>query len=224
MLGHLGAGLGLIVIIIFLLSRSDSKNKSLVVALIITFFAPLFVFTNLHLVHWYYQVSTQIYLFIALAVILGGWIERSPKRFSCTAVTLVMIIAVTNFLVFQVRFSDYAEKVFTIENSQILSLADFLKKNTAPDEYILIYGQDWSSALAFAAERKTATLPNWMPGYSASYKDPKETFNQKNPGAIVDCMVHDNENINPSLSELEITRSKIGLKGYAEIGSCRVWY
>ncbi len=223
-LGHLGAGLGIIVITFFLIVRSGFRNKLIVSALIVMFFAPLLVFTNLHLVHWYYQVSNQIYLFIALAIIFGSWIERTPKKFSNGAVAIVLIISILNFSVFQVKFSGYAEQVFTIQNSQILSLANFLKKNTTSDQYILIYGQEWSSALAFAAERKTATLSSWMPAYSESYKNPKGLFNQVNPSAVVDCLVHENENIIPTLSELEMTVSKIGLKNYTEISSCRIWY
>ena len=223
-LGHLGAGLGLIVIIIFLLSRSDSKNKSVVVALILTFFAPLFVFTNLHIVHWYYQVSNQIYLFLALAIILGNWIERIPKKFANTAVSLVIIISIINFSVFQVKFSEYAEKDFTTQNSQILSVADFIKNHTRSNEYVLIYGQDWSSALAFAAERKTATLASWMPTYSESYKNPKVLFNQRNPGAVVDCLVHVNEDDRPTIRDLQSVTYKIGLTDYVELGGCRIWY
>jgi len=188
------------------------------------FFTPLFIFTNLHIVHWYYQVSNQVYLFLALAVILGGWIEKTPKKFSIIGVALVVIISVINFLVFQVKFSEYGKTEFTTQNSQILSVADFIKKNTSSDEYILIYGQDWSSALAFASERKTATLPSWMPTYSESYKNPKVLFNQKNPGAVVDCLVHTNEEDRPTMRDLESVSNKIGLTSYIELGGCRIWY
>ena len=224
LLGNLGAGLGLLVIIIFFLLRSDPKNKLIVSALIVMFFTPLFVFTNLHIVHWYYQVSNQIYLFLALAIILGNWVGRIPKKFSNSVTALVILISVINFTVFQLKFSEYAEKDFTRQNSQILSVADFIKKNTGNNEYILIYGQDWSSALAFAAERKTATLPSWIPTYSESYKNPKILFNQKNPGAIVDCLVHTNDDVRPTMKDLESVSNKIGLVRYVELGGCRIWY
>jgi hypothetical protein len=224
LLGNLGAGLGFIVIIIFFVLRSDSKSKLLVLALIVMFFTPLFVFTNLHIVHWYYQISNQVYLFLALAMILASWVERISKKFSNTAVALVIIVSAFNFSVFQVKFSEYAENDFTIQNSQILSVADFIKKNTSNDEYILIYGQDWSSALAFAAERKTATLPSWMPTYSESYKNPKMLFNQRNPGAIVDCLVHASAEVRPTIRDLESISNKIGLDGYVELYGCRIWH
>jgi hypothetical protein len=224
LLGNLGAGLGLMVIIIFFLLRSDSKSKLIVSSLIVMFFTPLFVFTNLHIVHWYYQVSNQIYLFLALAIILGNWIERIPKKFSHSVTALVIIISVINFSVFQVKFAEYAEKDFTTQNSQILSVADFIKKNTSNDEYILIYGQDWSSALAFAAERKTATLPSWIPTYSESYKNPKMLFNLKNPGAVVDCLAHANDEVRPTIRDLESVSNEIGLVNYVELGGCRIWY
>jgi hypothetical protein len=188
------------------------------------FFASLFIFTNLHIVHWYYQVSNQIYLFLALAIILASWIEQITRKFSNTAVALVIIISTFNFSVFPVKLSEYAEKDFTSQNSQILSVADFIKKNTSNDEYILIYGQDWSSALAFAAERKTATLSSWMPTYSESYKNPKMLFNQKYPGAIVDCLVHASAEVRPTISDLESISNKIGLDGYVELYGCRIWH
>jgi hypothetical protein len=224
LLGNLGAGVGLVLIILFLVVRSDSRRKLMVSAFIIMFIIPLFLFTNLHLVHWYYQVSNLIYLFIALAIIFGSWIEKFPEKFSNVSIALLLVISTLNFSVFQVKFSEYAEKEFTIQNSQILSVANFIKKNTSTDEYVLIYGQDWSSALAFAVERKTATLPSWMPTYSESYTDPKRLFNQVYPAAVVDCLVHANEEVRPTISDLESLTYKIGLVGYVELDGCRIWY
>ena len=78
--------------------------------------------------------------------------------------------------------------------------------------------------MAFAAERKTATLASWMPTYSESYKNPKVLFNQRNPGAVVDCLVHVNEDDRPTIRDLQSVTYKIGLTDYVELGGCRIWY
>lgn len=224
LLGNLGAGIGLIIIIIFLVTKSEPRLKAIVAFLLIMFLIPLFVFTNLHLVHWYYQVSCQVYLFLALAIIFGYWIDRSKKNSQIIAVVSAILVAAINLSVFGVKFLGYAEKDYSVKNSQILSVADFVKNHTASDDVILIYGQDWSSALAFAAERKSATLPSWMPGYLESYTNPKSLFNGKSPAAIVDCLVHIDDSIHPTLEEIKLVSQKGDLNSQVKIKDCQIWY
>jgi hypothetical protein len=223
-LGNLGGGIGLLVLVMFFGIKSKLQLKGIVFLLVLMFLIPLFVFTNLHIVHWYYQVSSQIYLFCALAIILGHWIEHGSKRLSSLALVCVLCIAICNFFVFQNKFREFAEVKYSAQNSQVLAVADFVKRQTSKDDVILVYGQDWSSALAFAAERKTATLPSWMPTFEKSFTTPKILFNQKNPAAIIDCLSRADNLIHPTKAELEKVSKEIELSQSKYIKKCQIWY
>ena len=49
-------------------------------------------------------------------------------------------------------------------------------------------------------------------------------FNLKNPGAVVDCLVHANDEVRPTIRDLESVGNEIGLVNYVELGGCRIWY
>jgi hypothetical protein len=72
-LGSLGAGLGLIILIYYFFSFYGKQKASefyVVGIATLLFFSSLALYSNLHIVHWYYQTGCQIYLFFALAIVL----------------------------------------------------------------------------------------------------------------------------------------------------------
>jgi hypothetical protein len=140
------------------------------------------------------------------------------------SIFLLLILAL-NLSVFLVLFEKTAHVNFTSSNSLIIKVADHIKIKTRPDENILVYGLDWSSELAFASQRKSATLTPWMKGYEESYRTPSSAFGGVNPGAIVDCIWPvDQRSIRPTRVELALTSNKIGLTNYQLIdGVCGVW-
>jgi hypothetical protein len=227
-LGSLGAGLGLILVIYYYFSfYSKQKVTDFYVTSIsiFLFFSSLVLFSNLHIVHWYYQSGSQIYLFFALAIILTGEFHFKDRNLNQFNSIFLIIILVLNLSVFMVKFEKTAYVKFSSSNSLIIKVADYIKINTRPDENVLVYGLDWSSELAFASERKSATLTPWMEGYDESYRNPASAFGGENPGAIVDCIwpVVDRQ-IRPTRDELAATSSRIGLKSFALIdGVCGVW-
>jgi len=227
-LGSLGAGLGLILLIYYFFSFSGKqKATEFYIAGIATllFFSSLVLYSNLHIVHWYYQAGCQIYLFFAMAIVLTKKFHyRGRDLDEFNSIFLVLILAL-NLSVFLVLFEKTAHVNFTSSNSLIIKVADHIKIKTRPDENILVYGLDWSSELAFASQRKSATLTPWMKGYEKSYRIPSSAFGGVNPGAIVDCIWPvDQRSIRPTRDELALTSNKIGLTSYQLIdGVCGVW-
>jgi hypothetical protein len=227
-LGSLGAGLGLLVFIYYFFSNwGKPKATEFYVACfsIFLFFSSLVLFSNLHIVHWYYQSGNQIYLFFALAIVLSGKVRFKNRDLNhCNSIFLIIIL-VLNLSVFIVKFENIAHVKFSSSNSLIIKVADHIKIYTRPDENILVYGLDWSSELAFVSERRSATLTPWMKGYNESYRSPSSAFGGKNPGAIVDCIWPvDDRQVRPTRNEIAVTSRRIGLTSFALIdGVCGVW-
>ena len=227
-LGNLGAGLGLLIICRFFFlfhARKKEVQFWVLITSIFLFIFPLLVFSNLHIVHWYYQVSAQFYLFFALGIALSYDLRLFKVNFlKLHAVFIVLIVAV-NLSVFHSKFQDAAYEEFTPNNSLILKVSNFLKKNTLPDDPILVYGMDWSSELAFVSERKAATLAPWMKGYGQGFVNPAILFEGANPGAIIDCIWRDGlASIHPTRKELDEIALKVGLVNYTSIdGVCNIW-
>jgi hypothetical protein len=227
-LGSLGAGLGLILMIYYFISfYGKQKSREFNVAGIATllFISSLAIYSNLYIVHWYYQVGIQIYLFFTLGIVLTGKSHYKRRYLDEFNSIFLVLILVLNLSVFLVIFEKTANVKFTSSNSLIIKVADHIKIKTRPDEYILVYGLDWSSELAFVSERKSATLTPWMKGYVDSFRNPSTAFGGVNPGAIVDCIWPvDQRSIRPSRAELAISSNKIGLTSYQLIdGVCGVW-
>ena len=227
-LGSLGAGLGLLLLInYFFNQRGKLKNTEFYVVVIgiLLFFSSLVIFSNLHIVHWYYQTGNLIYLFFALATVLTGKFHFKGRVLNQFNTIFLVTILILNLSVFLVKFEKTAHVKFSSSNSLILKVAEHIKINTRPEEYLLVYGLDWSSELAFASERKSATLAPWMKGYDESYRNPSSAFGGENPGAIVDCIwpVNDRKN-RPTRIEIAATSRRIGLTSFALIDDiCGVW-
>jgi hypothetical protein len=227
-LGSLGAGLGFVLLIYYFLSfQGKPKTKDFYVTgiAIVLFFSSLVLYSNLHIVHWYYQAGCQIYLFFALAIVLTKKFHYRRRDLDDFNSIFLILTLVLNLSVFLVLFEKTAHVNFTSSNSLIIKVADHIKIKTRPDENILVYGLDWSSELAFASQRKSATLTPWMKGYEESYRTPSSAFGGVNPGAIVDCIWPvDQRSIRPTRVELALTSNKIGLTNYQLIGGvCGVW-
>ena len=63
--------------------RAKTVNVRLIVSLFILWFAPMFIFANLHVVHVYYQTENLIFLIILVSISIGGHRSISSKGNIC---------------------------------------------------------------------------------------------------------------------------------------------
>jgi hypothetical protein len=86
---------------------------------------------------------------------------------------------------------------------------------------VLVYDNDWSSSIAFASKRKTATLPAWMPGYRLSFKDPGVLFGKIEPQAIVSCVNKDKNLM--EWTDVSKAAQKAHLFAMRDVNNCQIW-
>ena len=119
----------------------------LVCAAMVGFLCPYFVFTNLHIVHNYYDTANAIFLICAVALIIGELFNQQLRR---AGWSLLIVTVISQLLWFQMFF---AKDLYRYDNYQ-LGIARSIKANTGLDSVVAIYGQDWSSVIPYYSERR----------------------------------------------------------------------
>lgn len=167
-----------------LLCISSRRSLFLVVISLIGFLTPILLFTNLHMVHTYYQVANGVFLLVAVGIAVGALFDRGYP--SIATVVLVAICA-GQVTFFQKNYLS----VITNDHAQdpVLRIALLAKAQTQPEQSLVVIGEDWSSAVAYYSERKTLTLPGWAKQglIERVFADPQAFLGDRPLGGIVFC-------------------------------------
>jgi len=163
----------------------NNKLKLVVGASILLGVLPLFIFTNLHLIHLYYQSANAIFLIFALSVALVTIFES--VRSTGMLLGLFLALMVSNYIAFSGGYYGDIKASFNVGNTQELAVASALKNNVKPGEAFVAFGYDWSSALTYYSERKSFTVPNWFKNYNNALANPESYLGGLPLGAIVVC-------------------------------------
>ncbi|GAC1348415.1 MAG: hypothetical protein NVSMB18_36550 [Acetobacteraceae bacterium] len=145
--------LGLLAIVYGALRRGGQRTVAL--ALAAAYLTPVALFTNLHLVHNYYQYANAAFLVVAASLGIALLARHAPLRPVAGAALLLLFAAQFNqFYGRQVRWltPDRAESYYNIA----LAARDRLP----PDASLLVFGADnWSSEIPYYAQRKALVVP-----------------------------------------------------------------
>lgn len=161
-----------------------SRHRGILFLLsLVGFFLPFAIFTNLHLVHNYYQVANGVFLVGALAIILDGMRGRFGSVVSAAALGLIVASQLAFF------YSTYYKRVNRAPVSDIYNIAQAAKEMTADGTALFAFGNDWSSAIAYYSERKTFTAPKWVPValVEEALRDPAATLGGLELGGTIYC-------------------------------------
>ena len=117
----------------------DRRSLTVMLLGIAAFLVSILTFTNLHLIHNYYQVASAIFLIGAVAAGVQG---MSAKSEWMAAVLLVLIAG--GQLVYTTKISlPRIER--PAETEPRLVIGEAIAKTTTPQDTILVFGTDWSS-------------------------------------------------------------------------------
>jgi len=197
--------LALVALLTFAQTRRN-QVVAFVLALVGAFLLPLLVFTNVHIVHNYYQVANGIFLVMAGAIAVGSMM--GSRRWLAGVPILVLILAG------QVAYfaNHHWKRGFApFPQGPIVSAARFAKDHTRPDQAVLALGVDWSSIVHFYAERKGLALAPWFSSDRVEkvLDEFSASFAGLQLGAIVDCRVATSTKYpQPQLDRIEVLLAK----------------
>jgi hypothetical protein len=144
------------------------------------------LFTNLHIIHSYYQYANSFWLVLAVALAFCIVSRKIP--------TWSFIILMTLILACQIyTYSNTYYIATTYKWSPVMDVCKFIKKNTPKDSAIMVVGDDWSPEVAFYSKRKALYIPNWVDGFfpvdeealSAALKNPESMLGGLKLGAVI---------------------------------------
>lgn len=198
----------------------ETRPQRVTVALVAgaLFVAPLLLFSNLHIVHDYYQTATTVYIIFLLALALAYVAETLLPRVFAVALALVLV---SNLSFVKQVYWPTARGPITAENNRTLALAEVIKSQTARDAPLLVYGLSLSSELAYYAERKSTNVPEDYKEPDAPLRDPGRFFGRQRPGALVMCPVEDGPE--PAAAEVErFLRAHAPVRAI-DVQDCRIY-
>ena len=120
------------------------------------FVLPLLTFTNLHLVHNYYQYANAAFLIAAVGFGVASISEAGRPGL---AFLVLAILAADQVAYYRHSFAQDVTADYSGQPS--IQIGSTLRERTAPDAAVLVIGADWSAEIPFYGERKAVMLPFW---------------------------------------------------------------
>ena len=161
MLTPIGAIPAVILLLFALMRAQGSQRRTLIGACIFLTLVPLLIFSNLHIVHTYYQSANQVFLLLAISAafdsFVQAWLPRWQQGAAIAAITLFTLGSYQHFNLNYLNSS-------LGEWSYRLDVAKLIKQNTPDDAGILVFDDGYSSEFAFHSHRRALALPDWPTG------------------------------------------------------------
>jgi len=188
MFENVGGLFGLALIAGAVFFSGDKRLRRLIYVCSALFLLPLLIFSNLHIVHSYYQMSCALFAIGALAIAVGAWVPRIVKH-SLVVPAVTALLVVSNFAHFWSGYWGTMTARFPLLETRVLAVAEVLRRYTAPDSAFVAFGADWSSELTYYAQRKSFTVPEWFAHYHNAWLSPESYLGGMKLAAIVGCPV-----------------------------------
>jgi hypothetical protein len=192
-----------------------SRRQSAIFAcMILGFLTPLLIFTNLHLVHNYYQVANGIFVVAGLALLIDASRARIGDR---AAMVLLVGVVASQLAMFHETYYKKIERPYLGDDYKIARIARDL---TPQGSALLVFGIDWTSTVAYYSERKTLTFPNWLPAEQTDelLANPQDSVGGLDIGGIVYC-----RNLGPGQLRDKVEAFVVGHEQLGVSGSCTLY-
>jgi 4-amino-4-deoxy-L-arabinose transferase-like glycosyltransferase len=191
------------------------RYRLLVIAALAGFLVPFLVFSSLHIAHTYYQSANALLILIAAGLGIVAVVELGRPLLAGIMLALILAGQLVYF------HSEYAPVIRANRiKKPIYAIARAARDYVPESESLLVLGQDWSSSIAYYAERKSLTIPNWLrPDLTDEIlADPEKFLGGQKLGGIVYCTYKDKG------GKGERYRAAVaGREVVAEAGLCRLF-
>jgi hypothetical protein len=181
----------------------------------VAFLTPLLLFTNVHLVHNYYQTANALFALGAVGFSIAALLERNKLIATC-ALGFVLLGQLAYFR------RAYVPIIESRVDSDRYEIALLAKSLTSPSDGLLVLGDRFSSRIPYYAERKSLVLYSaWAspdrlaPVISSPASGPQSYLGGASLGAIVECT--DREHYSDEVVQFLKMRRVL-----AEAGHCRI--
>ena len=140
-------------------SRKDRHRIGCILACILLGVMPLLLFSNLHVVHNYYQSANHIFLLLAIAGSGALILERprQPALIQAMAAVILLFYMISDGKIFKNDYIYHVNK----QSDEKLEVSRLINTSTDPSSAILVLGDDWDSSFPYLSRRRALVLPRW---------------------------------------------------------------
>jgi hypothetical protein len=176
--------IGLLVPALVALGFIGSRYRTAILFSVAGYLSAFLIFTNLHIVHTYYQSSNAIFACIAVGLTIASLIDKGWLK---TTLAVLLCIVASQLHYFHEYFWN------TVANDNVRSpsvlTAKAAKDATKPEESLLFFGDGWSSVIPFYSERRSLAVPRYTPQltFEKILADPQSFLGEAKLGGVIDC-------------------------------------
>jgi len=176
--------LGLLLLVGPFFSKVDNRLKIIILFSAALGIVPLLLFTNLHIIHDYYQTASIIFLIYAVSVSLGTVVLTVYGKWA--SISLLLLILFSNYHALFAGYRTNIKEVFDKGNRDF-AVGEILKREIPEGGQFVAFGNDWSSTFAYMSQRKSFTVPVWFSEYEHVKFKPEDYVEKNRIGAVVSC-------------------------------------
>jgi hypothetical protein len=159
------------------------KGRRLAVAFsLLLFLAAHLTFTNLHLVHNYYQYANAIFLLVAAGFGIVALIESEREPLIAHGALALVLLVGSGIHGYHQRFAGAA-----LHNRDVPPIVDAIREHTPQEGVVLIYGADWSSEIPYYAERRAIMDIVFRPLENAVMQQTLALLGERTLEGVVSC-------------------------------------
>lgn len=195
----------------FVLSLTP-EHRGCTAALLIAFLLPFLIFTNLHIVHDYYQTANGVFAIVLLGFLFGESVFSENRT---ALVTAISVMTVGQLLFFYGYYYDNSRHV-SLNRVEIAASA---RRLVPEDAGIVVIGDDWSSIIPYYAERKALTVPEWLSKdlIQSVIAQPQRFFDNRPIGGVIECRQEGRDSYFAQFKPLLERRKVVAKNGNCEL-------
>ena len=162
----------------------NNRYRAVIVGAIAAYLSVFLIFTNLHILHMYYQVSNAIFVCVAIGISIASIMDKGWHKVAAVMLVCILISQAQFFREFFWRYIQYDN----VGDPMILT-AQAARDATKSNESLLFFGENFSSVVPFYSERKSLGVVPWAspPLFDKMISDPQSLLGDAPLGGIIDC-------------------------------------
>jgi hypothetical protein len=146
-------GFGVFIAAIPVLAAFTNRDyRASAAACVIAFLTPLALFTNLHLVHIYYQYANAIFALGAVGLGIAAIVDNGRCGMAAFILIATVSLQLTGF------YSRYTRFLTADLGSKFLRISLMAKESTSPNSALIIIGSSFNSAIPYYSERRSLAI------------------------------------------------------------------
>ena len=141
----------------------DNKQRGAIICLLSLFIAPILIFTNLHIVHDYYQYANSFWLILSLAFAI--YIIKTKKS-QWLGIGLLVFVCYAELSQYQNFYKKFVVDINASredsKNTDRLNIANKIRCSAPSNSIIVVFGEEWYPEIPYYSERKAIMIPRWL--------------------------------------------------------------